>query len=46
MTTLKRDEVYGLIDSERAYQDKTWAANNPQSVQPLTIGEELLLLEV
>lgn len=43
---MNREDVYKLIDGERAYQDTAWASNNPTSVQPLTIGEELLLLEV
>lgn len=44
--TLKREDVYKLIDGERVYQDKAWAENNPTATAPLTIGEELLLLEV
>lgn len=42
---MKREDVYKLIDSERTYQDKAWAMNS-SNAQPLTIGEELLLMEV
>jgi hypothetical protein len=42
---LKREEVYALIDGERAYQDKAWSENNMGGDHPLRIGEDLLLIE-
>ena len=48
---ISRQQVYEAIDSERNYQDKIWAENNPinplhpTDPRPLAIGEEILLLE-
>jgi hypothetical protein len=40
---MNRADVYKLIDGERAYQDAQWPEN--EGPQPLTIGEEILLIE-
>lgn len=40
---LTRAEVYVILDSERAYQDRiAWPENAPSQPVTLTIGEELL----
>lgn len=39
---MKREDVYKLIDGERAYQDKQWPTS---SLPTMSIGEEVLLLE-
>lgn len=46
-----RNEVYAAIDTERDYQDRVWAENNPVNPthptdpRPLSIGEDILLME-
>jgi len=48
---IPRSEVYAAIDSERDYQDRVWAENNPANPthptdpRPLSIGEDILLIE-
>lgn len=37
---MKRNEVYALIDSERAYQDAKW----PQGSPPLSPSDEIRLI--
>jgi hypothetical protein len=43
---MNREDVYKLIDGERAYQDKIWQdQDNPGQPNPLNIGEVVLLIE-
>lgn len=43
--TTPRSEVYAAIDGERDYQDKVWAESSYVDPRPLSIGEDLLLME-
>lgn len=38
--SVPRSEVFEAINSERSYQDALW----PQGAEPMTIGEEILVL--
>jgi hypothetical protein len=40
-----RAEVYVAIDGERDYQDKMWGDGPPGDPRPLSIGEDILLIE-
>jgi hypothetical protein len=43
---MNREDVYKLIDTERAYQDRIWQdQENPGQPNPLSIGEVVLLIE-
>lgn len=43
--SIPRATVYTAIDGEREYQDRIWPENSPTDPLPLTIGEEILLIE-
>ena len=43
--TIPRKEVYAAIDGEREYQDGTWSESSYVDPRPLSIGEDILLME-
>lgn len=40
-----RTEVYAAIDGERDHQDKVWGDGPAADPRPLSIGEDILLME-
>jgi hypothetical protein len=40
-----REAVYAAIDGEREYQDRVWGNGPSLDSRPLSIGEDILLIE-